>query len=99
MLISLLVPRTAWSGFTPDGGDQQLWLLADDESWAKRDTDGVAQSGPRRIWDEVSHAYQMWDRLGRPTRECFGVTVTDECQWLWLANPDNEIANLSPAPG
>ncbi|MFF1480717.1 methyltransferase domain-containing protein [Streptomyces sp. NPDC058301] len=32
-------------------------------------------------------AYALWRREGRPRRERFGVTVTDEGQWAWLDDP------------
>ncbi|PKV85792.1 methyltransferase domain-containing protein [Streptomyces sp. TLI_146] len=32
-------------------------------------------------------AYELWRREGRPVRERFGVTVTDEGQWAWLDDP------------
>ena len=93
MLISLLVPRVGWIEFTPDGGDTQLWLLGDDGSWAMRDQGGVEQYGPRRIWDEVSSAYRLWQELGRPSRNRFGVTATTEgTQTLWLDRPGRSVS-------
>ncbi|WHM38687.1 methyltransferase domain-containing protein [Streptomyces sp. BPTC-684] len=32
-------------------------------------------------------AYELWRREGRPVRERFGVTVTEEGQWAWLDDP------------
>jgi methyltransferase of ATP-grasp peptide maturase system len=91
MLIGLLVKDVARIGFTPAGGTEQLWLLADDGSWAMRHADTAEQSGPRRLWDEVSAAYELWDRLGRPSRDRFGVTVTADQQVLWLDAPGRRV--------
>ncbi|BCJ33571.1 protein-L-isoaspartate O-methyltransferase [Actinocatenispora thailandica] len=96
MLIGLLVPHVAWIGFTPEGGRSQLWLLGDDGSWAVRDDDGVEQRGERRIWDEIAAAYGLWQQLGSPGRERFGLTVTvDGKQTIWLDGPDRTVAPLA----
>ncbi|MGY4971845.1 methyltransferase domain-containing protein [Streptomyces nigrescens] len=73
--IGLRVPGTwhAWDTEV-EAAHTRLWL-ADDEatSWAAVDYDGrqlstfaVAQYGPRRLWDEVVHAYEGYVAAGRP---------------------------------
>lgn len=65
-----------------------------DRSWARIDRDGnghsmVTQAGVRKLWDEVESAYTLWERLGKPDRDRFGLTVTpDRRQYLWLDDPD-----------
>ncbi|MFF4283604.1 methyltransferase [Streptomyces kronopolitis] len=51
-------------------------------SWAAVDYDGhhsdrfaVTQSGPRRLWDEITTAYERWLTLGRPDVDQHGLTV------------------------
>ncbi|MDH6132223.1 hypothetical protein P3T37_001608 [Kitasatospora sp. MAA4] len=57
--------------------------------WA--DPDGnhaVAQSGPRRLWDEVEAAFEWWVKNDRPGPERFGLTVTtDGTHRAWLDDP------------
>jgi protein-L-isoaspartate(D-aspartate) O-methyltransferase len=56
--------------------------------WERRD--GVRQSGPRRLWDEVGAAYAWWEARGRPELTRFGVTRDAEGQRVWLDTPDAE---------
>jgi protein-L-isoaspartate(D-aspartate) O-methyltransferase len=92
MLISLLVPHVGWIEFTPEGGTTQLWLLGDDGSWAMHDRHTIEQYGGRRIWDEVSSAYLLWEELGRPSRDRFGMTATaGSTQTLWLDQPGRTV--------
>lgn len=80
-----------------EDGDESAtyWLLADDwQSWATVEYEpdaercAVEQYGPRRLWDEVEHAFRRWRELGRPVRERFGLTVTDDGhETVWLDNP------------
>lgn len=82
--IGLSVPGAA---FAWDSGGEHAPVrleLTDEagESRATVDYDGhradrfaVAQAGPRRLWDEVSDAYERWESLGRPGVGQYGVTV------------------------
>jgi hypothetical protein len=45
---------------------------------------GVAEAGPRRLWEEVERAHAEWCELGRPARDRFGLTVTGGSQTVWL---------------
>jgi protein-L-isoaspartate O-methyltransferase len=49
--------------------------------------DGVRQSGPRRLWDEVGAAYAWWEARGRPEVTRFGVTRDADGQRVWLDEP------------
>ncbi|BDM74512.1 protein-L-isoaspartate O-methyltransferase (plasmid) [Streptomyces nigrescens] len=51
-------------------------------SWATVDYDGqrsdrfaVTESGPRRLWEEITATYDRWLRLGRPGVDQHGLTV------------------------
>ncbi|MBB4962719.1 methyltransferase domain-containing protein [Saccharothrix violaceirubra] len=51
-------------------------LVAPDGSWARQNGAGVAQSGDRRLWDEVEAAYRTWLSYRRPRRAAFTYTAT-----------------------
>ncbi|MEV0379354.1 methyltransferase domain-containing protein [Nonomuraea sp. NPDC050643] len=51
----------------------------------------VYQMGDRPLWDEVTDAYFRWVSWGKPGRERFGMTVTEEGQRVWLDMPDQVI--------
>jgi len=67
-------------------------------SWASaefrpgRQRYAVSQYGPRRLWDEVEEAYSWWAGAGCPGRERFGITVTEDGQWVWLDHPGNRVS-------
>ncbi|MGH8572107.1 MAG: methyltransferase domain-containing protein, partial [Gammaproteobacteria bacterium] len=44
----------------------------------------VAQAGPRRLWDEVTDAYQWWTDAGEPGIKDWLITVDHECQRVVL---------------
>jgi hypothetical protein len=53
----------------------------------------VRQYGPRRLWDEVEAAFQVWKDLGEPAHDRFGLTVTpDGAHRVWLDSPDSAHA-------
>ncbi|WP_305784975.1 ATP-grasp peptide maturase system methyltransferase [Symbioplanes lichenis] len=90
--IALQVPGVTGLGFTPEGGVEQLWLFADDGSWAMVEdaTVRVEQYGPRRLWDDVEAAYDQWAGAGNPTRDRLGLTVTVAgAHRFWLDVPGN----------
>ncbi|PXY31973.1 ATP-grasp peptide maturase system methyltransferase [Prauserella muralis] len=66
------------------------YLVHPDGSWAgHRTVDGefrVEQGGPRRLWDLVEEAYELWLALGEPTRGDFAVTVDGEHQEFRLGD-------------
>ncbi len=73
-----------------------LALRAVDTSWAELVATEVQsgryvilQGGPHRIWDDVERAASVWNSLGRPTRQRFGLTATiDGKHRYWLDSPD-----------
>jgi methyltransferase of ATP-grasp peptide maturase system len=73
-----------------------LALRADDASWAEVvlvETQpgrySITQGGPGRIWDGVERAVSVWDSLGRPGRQRFGLTATvDGKHCYWLDSPE-----------
>ncbi|MEV8340848.1 methyltransferase domain-containing protein [Streptomyces niveus] len=72
--------------------------VADDTgpSWATVDYDGhhadrftVTQSGPRRLWDEITAAHARWENLGRPSVDQYGLTAdTAGAQQVWAEGTD-----------
>ncbi|MGH3972903.1 MAG: hypothetical protein ACRDS9_06215, partial [Pseudonocardiaceae bacterium] len=44
----------------------------------------VHQFGPRRLWDEITAAYQRWERAGRPLATQLRFTVTPNEQRVEL---------------
>lgn len=93
MLAALLMPSVARLEFTPTGDEPQVWLFTAD-SWACNNVESntVEQFGQRRLWDELENIYDRWERLGRPSRERFGMTVhPDGTDSLWLDDQRNAV--------
>ncbi|QDY76958.1 methyltransferase domain-containing protein [Streptomyces qinzhouensis] len=74
------------------------WLYSlTDLSWAAAVlTDGQAEStvyesGPRRLWGELSRAHQWWVEAGRPDPTCFGLTVTADTTAAWFHASGNAL--------
>ncbi|MFE9610160.1 methyltransferase domain-containing protein [Streptomyces sp. NPDC006012] len=72
-----------------------VWFYSlSDLSWACvmfRDGQAEAQvwqSGPRRLWDEVSGAYHWWRSQGSPDVTRFGLTVTPDGHRAWVDDPN-----------
>lgn len=76
-------------------------------SWARCDVTAganshpVAQHGPRRLWDEVEHAYSWWVDCDKPPTDRFGLTVTAAAHHVWLDDPTNTATGITrgSAPG
>ncbi len=50
----------------------------------------VWEAGPIPLWRAVENAYHLWTTLGRPGWDRFGLTATDDRQWIWLDTPDSD---------
>ncbi|MFH8775674.1 methyltransferase domain-containing protein [Streptomyces sp. NPDC017958] len=96
-VLGLRVPHCREAVADKREGARPVWFYSlSDLSWAcvmfrdgERET-SVWQSGPRRLWDEVTNAYQWWRDRGSPGVTRFGLTV-DACgQQAWLDDPTNE---------
>jgi hypothetical protein len=99
LAIGLKVPRCK-TIVEPHGSenDYTLWLIDPwSGSWAGlrhgpgAETFEVRQFGPRNLWDEVAAAYRWWERLDKPGRDRWGVTVSQDAQRIWLDSPDQPI--------
>jgi methyltransferase of ATP-grasp peptide maturase system len=44
----------------------------------------VVQTGPRRLWDSVEAAHQLWQHLGKPEPGRFGVVANPTTQFVWF---------------
>ncbi len=86
-----------------EGGEQRFTVyLVDPEtaSWASWHIDHdnrtgkheVRQHGPRLLFDELEASYRWWREAGRPTHSRFGLTVSAECQRVWLDSESNPVA-------
>ena len=92
---ALTVPGDGWNKleFVPaDGGPIETWIATADGSWVCHTTDHdgthrVRQGGPTRLWDAIETAHHQWERLGKPTRERFGLTVQHDAHTIWLDTP------------
>jgi protein-L-isoaspartate(D-aspartate) O-methyltransferase len=95
--LGIRVPHCAMSYAPPEldaDGEGILWLHdPHGGSWARLhhhpDREGpyrVLQSGPRRLWDEVSSSYHWWLDAGRPTADRWRFTITPEGQHIQLLN-------------
>jgi hypothetical protein len=94
MFAALRVPAQRL-GVVPDDGPEQNWLLASDGSWAchMATADGtpvVTQAGEMRLWDMLESAHAQWEKLGKPPREGFGLTVVGGRQFMWLGSPQSK---------
>jgi len=61
------------------------------DAFTRPEPDGthrVIQSGPRRIWDTVETTHRLFDDLGRPTPDAFGVVANDSTQFVWFGDDD-----------
>lgn len=101
-VIGLHVPGTFWRAERYDHGADTLWTYSTDtRSWASADYEPgaseyvVAQSGPRRLWDETEAAFRWWEENGRPGFDRFGLTVDGDGERVWLDSPDNPVPRLS----
>ncbi|MEV7471878.1 methyltransferase [Streptomyces kronopolitis] len=82
--VGLTVPGASF-GWDTSGDHAPVRLDVVDatgRSWATVDYDGhhsdrfaVTQCGPRRLWNEVTAAYERWQRLGRPSVDQHGLTL------------------------
>jgi methyltransferase of ATP-grasp peptide maturase system len=90
---ALMVGGTDSMEFVPSNdAPSQTWIAQPDGSWAYHTTqpDGthvVHEGGPTRIWNRVERAYQLWNELGNPARERFGLTATANELIVWLDDP------------
>lgn len=77
-------------------GTDTLHPSAEDGSWAQaqphHDQTLITQGGPRRIWATIEHATALWNQLGRPTRDRFGLTTT---RAYWLDHPSHKLGDLT----
>ncbi|MGH3909255.1 MAG: methyltransferase domain-containing protein [Pseudonocardiaceae bacterium] len=88
-LLDLTMPRLSHGH--PGGDLNNLTLSAPDGSQAHITADGaLTQSGPRRLWDDIETIHHTWRSLDTPGRERFGLTVTSQCQVIWLDTPHSD---------
>lgn len=97
-LAQFQLPRGATHGmrFDGEGRPTASTLTLPDGAWAAVSLDGdssarpVEWAGTIDPWKAIEDAHLLWERLGRPSWERFGLTVTPDRQWVWLDAPDGE---------
>ncbi|WP_433367883.1 hypothetical protein [Streptosporangium sp. CA-115845] len=47
-----------------------------------------------RLWDAVEAALLAWHDAGCPDRSGYGLTVTEDRQYVWLGDPDGPSWDL-----
>ncbi|MGM9466435.1 methyltransferase domain-containing protein [Streptomyces murinus] len=104
-VLGLRVPRCRQAAADKREGARPVWFYGlTDLSWAcvlfrdgQRDAT-VWQSGPRRLWDEVTDAYRWWKDRGSPDVTRFGLTADARGgQLAWLDDPAQEAWAVRPA--
>lgn len=93
-VLGLRVPRCRQAVAARRGGARPVWFYGlSDLSWAcvmfrdgEREAE-VWQSGPRRLWEEVSGAHRWWRDRGSPDVTRFGLTITPRGRRAWLDDP------------
>ncbi|WP_193317933.1 MULTISPECIES: methyltransferase domain-containing protein [Streptomyces] len=101
-VMGLLVPGVwhAWeAGNQRAGTHATLWVRAENdpsaalvEVAAGTGHTTVRQSGPRRLWDEISAAYGWWHAAGSPDMPRFGFTCGgDGTTTAWLDTPERQL--------
>ncbi|HWD09026.1 MAG TPA: ATP-grasp peptide maturase system methyltransferase [Actinomycetota bacterium] len=93
LLAALKLENACWIG-KGMASNYELWLLDGEGSWACLDSAASAfrQHGPRRLWDELESAHDLWQRWGQPRRDRFGLSVShDGSHIFWLDRPDNPL--------
>ncbi len=77
-----------------DGRPGDVFLTSADGSWCEvsnhtdNGTRQVWEAGPTRLWRAIEDADELWHQLGQPGWDRFGLTVTEDQQWIWLDSPN-----------
>lgn len=69
-----------------------------DGSWARFADGLVVQGGPGSVWDDVEAAQGAWLAAGRPPRDQYRLSVTDEGQAIFLAGSPGPVHWLESLP-
>jgi protein-L-isoaspartate O-methyltransferase len=76
------------------------WIHPQSGSWTRVDLDGgqamVGESGPRRLWTELTPVLDSWLAAGKPGIDRYGLTVnaSDGQHLLWLDHPGHQVSAL-----
>jgi protein-L-isoaspartate O-methyltransferase len=80
-------------------------ITTGDGSWAEvtlADDHGVHQvheGGPRPVWHIIEDTHALWNKLGQPSWDRFGLTVTKHHQQVWLDTPTSSHTWSLPTKG
>ena len=76
-----------------DSGREQTLITDLSGAWVRHtaNDDGthlIHQGGPRLLWNELESAHHVWDQLGQPEHDRFGLTATyGKKHSVWLDDP------------
>ncbi|HEY6421953.1 MAG TPA: methyltransferase domain-containing protein [Pseudonocardiaceae bacterium] len=76
-----------------DGQPTATSITIGDGSWAEialaeeAGVHQVSEGGPRRVWRIIEDTHALWNELGQPGWNHFGLTVTEDHQQVWLDTP------------
>jgi protein-L-isoaspartate O-methyltransferase len=76
-------------------------LHAGDGSWVKLADNGdtVAQGGPRQLWNQVEFLAGLWQQLGSPRTDRYGVDVDTSGRYVfWLDQPSAPLPDEVQPP-
>ncbi|WP_034086969.1 methyltransferase domain-containing protein [Streptacidiphilus albus] len=90
--LSLMLPSVGMASETEGGVNVAAQLWAADGSWARVEDGQALQGGPRRLWDVVERAWTRYKGNGRPVRERYGVSVTEDGHRVWIDQPSKPLA-------
>jgi methyltransferase of ATP-grasp peptide maturase system len=74
--------RTTCDGVLIDASDGSHAEVITDPALDKQHP--VIQAGPRRLWDSVEAAHQLWCHFGKPGPNRFGVVANHTTQFVWF---------------
>ncbi len=98
-LLQLHLAGTRFGGFLMFDGDTDMLASNAQGAWARvtipSGEDGwyrVSQGGGLRPWDTVETAHALWQRLGAPPIERFGLSASVDAhrQYVWLDDPNSD---------
>jgi protein-L-isoaspartate O-methyltransferase len=76
------------------------WFLHSDGSWAvlnaSEGAETVCQGGPQKLWSVIESLHTSWLAADSPRLSRYGLTVAAGVNSVWLDEPANVIASLTP---
>ena len=67
----------------PDGSWCEIALTTTTDDGSRQ----LREGGPTPLWVQIEDAYQRWNQWNQPGWERFGLTATQQAQWVWHDDP------------